>query len=603
MLLHRLRVAVLSVIILATGSFFSLALLKILLTVITIVIPSTTTAIFDTGAIGLFAPTYYSSFNLSSPWLAPTKWSDRCDDGSLILLTPKGEAVTHSGPTILDARGNLIWNSNTFHDVTNLKVQHYRGQPYLTFWSGAKTGSQGKGLYQMLDSTYSIAHTIRAVGDGLHADLHEFKITDQGTALFTIYNKTTMSLDDIGRPAPGWIDDSIFQEVDIATNELIFEWKASDHWVASEGHWADGIGGYFGGYKESSTFDFFHINSVDKDRRGNYLISSRHMHSVMSISPNGTTQWVLGGKRNHFKDISRGKALDFRWQHDARWLEEPSDGNDEVGILTLFDNEEGGVMHRDGWHSKGMMLKVDVRHKTVELLHTYIALSRTRAPSQGSMQVLSNGNVFIGWGHSPAITEFTAEGEVVCENHFGPSWFDWYGAAVSYRAMKTEPGEWVGNPTTLPSIAVEDGRVYASWNGATEVQAWTLEGQSDNQDDYDNYRGPQPKADGWSEIDVITKDRFEDFFSLDSYRTKFDRYRIGALDRNGQVIKYSEVANKERIPRWMKVTAKVLVGVGFVVGLVICWQRCLRHREWKWPWRKEAYQYHKLERIESSISS
>jgi hypothetical protein len=41
----------------------------------------------------------------------------------------------------------------------------------------------------------------------------------------------------------------------------------------------------------------------------------------------------------------------------------------------------------------------------------------------------------------------------------------------SYRAYKAE---WTGRPSSPPAVAVADGAVWVSWNGATEVARWEL---------------------------------------------------------------------------------------------------------------------------------
>ena len=46
---------------------------------------------------------------------------------------------------------------------------------------------------------------------------------------------------------------------------------------------------------------------------------------------------------------------------------------------------------------------------------------------------------------------------------------------MSYRASKHA---WVGEPLEDPKVKFEDGRFYVSWNGATEVDHWVLEGST-----------------------------------------------------------------------------------------------------------------------------
>ncbi|RMZ76562.1 hypothetical protein DV737_g4770, partial [Chaetothyriales sp. CBS 132003] len=402
----------------------------------------------------------------------------------------------------------------------NLNVQTYKGKQYLTFWTGRQAGTSGAGEYKMVNESYQPVHTIRPVGDNLAGDLHEFKITDQGTALITIYNKTRMDMRDLGRSERAWVLDSIFQEIDIETNKLIFQWRASDHYNASETMEANPIAGYISRWP----FDFFHINSVEKDYKGNYLISSRHMHTLTYIDgQTGSIIWILGGKRNMFKDISGGLAIDFSWQHDARWVSRKN------GTISLFDNQQAGVFHTSGPFSRGLLLQIDETNRTAKLLQHYESLQHALSPSQGSMQVLpETGNVFIGWGHSAAFSEFSADGTLLCESHFGPSLLNWWGRAVSYRAFKSK--QWVGSPLTKPDVAIDGERLSVSWNGATRVRGWQLEGQT-------------PEETEFQVLEVLMKEGFEETFVL-ANQGDLVRYRVAALNEELQVFQYSDEIEK-----------------------------------------------------------
>jgi hypothetical protein len=83
------------------------------------------------------------------------------------------------------------------------------------------------------------------------------------------------------------------------------------------------------------------------------------------------------------------------------------------------------------------------------------------------MQVLPNGNVFVGWGSLPHFSEYSADGTLLLDATFT--------ASQSYRDYRFP---WVGQPTDAPAIALEKHgealAVYASWNGATEVATWDV---------------------------------------------------------------------------------------------------------------------------------
>jgi hypothetical protein len=86
----------------------------------------------------------------------------------------------------------------------------------------------------------------------------------------------------------------------------------------------------------------------------------------------------------------------------------------------------------------------------------------------GDLQPLENGNVMVGWGSSPYITELTHSGQPLLEGKLP-------GKNLTYRAT-VEP--WVGLPLSPPQGAARqtDGKttVYASWNGATQVVSWKV---------------------------------------------------------------------------------------------------------------------------------
>lgn len=371
--------------------------------------------------------------------------------------------------------------------------------------------------------------TVKAVetrGNSLRADLHEFHVTPDNTGLMTIYYPQAMDLSPVGGPVKGWVLDSIFQEIDLDTGNLIFEWRASDH-IPVEMTMRSFVGSDLGSSPDTG-FDYFHINSVDKDHLGNYIISARHTHTVICITPKGETLWVLGGKQNMFDDLSEGRATDFTWQHHARWH-----GTD---TLSLFDNAKstnGGEKHI-GDHSRGMLLQLDTEALTARLLRDYYDPAHPKlSESQGSMQVMEDsGRVLVGYGFFPAFTEFAAGGEVVCDVRLAPRLVWQTGMVTSYRAFKT--GRWVGRPWYAPEASLDpsEGVLYVSWNGATEVDRWVLQGA-----DWDGVsRGL------YEDLDVQAKQGFEAGFGM---MDDYPQYvRIAAVDKNGEVLKHTMVMDR-----------------------------------------------------------
>ncbi|KAI8623771.1 Arylsulfotransferase-domain-containing protein [Xylariaceae sp. FL1651] len=479
--------------------------------------------LYDWGFYGLFPRTWYKSFALASPRLNFVRWDAQCGDG-YYLLSPRGSYVWNPGPVILDAQGRLIWTDDRFGMVTDVKTQTYRGSQYLTFWNGENgvLHGYGKGKYFMLDETYQVFKVIEPVGTGLTGDLHEFKITDHGTALITIYDPVPADLTPIGGPANGWVLDSIFQEIDIENSTLLFEWRASEHVPLN--HTDHPYPCPDNGLSPRFAFDFFHINSIDKDARGNYVISSRHTNTIMGVSPTGETLWTWGGQHNMFRDLSGGRATDFKYQHHARLHAD--------NRISLFDNAKS---ERDsGAYSRGMLVSLDTKQLTAKLLQEFTDSYSELSASQGSMQLLGDtGKVLLGYGFLPSFTELAPDGRVLCDVRFAPWIISNIGMVTSYRAFKST--RWVGRPSHPPSIFLRpsEGLLYTSWNGATLVRRWVLQGG--NWDDI--------RQDLYSDLLEQEKDGFEAVFPINDEMPSY--LRIVAVGEDGQVLGRTEVLNRK----------------------------------------------------------
>lgn len=524
--------------------------------------PTSHTYLLDIGIYGAYPLRKYFSTNLTSPQANVIRSDSSCADG-LVLLSIGGQSVKDGGPMILDMSGNLVWSApGQYGDASaNTKIQRYRGRDYLTFWAGEKLQESGLGRYCMLNSSYDVVHTVSAVGEGMEGDLHEFKITQDGSALITVYERLLVDLGNtnVELHADQMIVDGVLQEIDIATWKLVFEWRSSDHLehpalqMSSGGPVADG------------SFDYFHMNSIEKDSRGNYLISFRHLHTLVYVeSVTGNILWTLGGSTSDFEDLSQGDATGFQWQHDARWISEDN------GIISLFDN---GIAHKhpDAAYSRALIIQLDFVNWTATLLEEYTSRDLISSASQGDVQLLrrphGDDHVFIGWGASAAFTEHSIDGDLLCETHFGASWLFYFERVSSYRAFKTF--DWKAIPSAWdPEARVVGNNVYVSWNGATEVAYWALQVRSkaanntrDLVDSHDIYEEILPKGDS-----------FEQFITLTS-PVEGMKYRIAALDTHRNVLRYSNeiVYENSSLKSWLG--AASLVGVLLVVLCCLFYSR------------------------------
>lgn len=360
--------------------------------------------------------------------------------------------VGQYGPMIFDNAGNLVWFLPLHGSIeaANLKVQSYEGKPVLTWWQGyIPSQGFGQGEEVVADSSYKQIMKFRA-GNGLPADLHDFRITAKNTALLTSFDPVYCDVSKLGGPADGAVTDSLFQEIDLKTHLVRREWHPLDHVALTRS--------YSTATTTSKTwpFDFFHLNSVQSRRDGSLLISARDTSAVYVI--NGATGQVeiqAGGKRGSLK-LGKGTATAF--QHDA---EELPNGN-----ISVFDNGGSPRVHPQ---SRAIVLALDPTHRTDTLVSEYAHPGKPlSADSQGNVQALEGGDMFVGWGAEPYFSEYTPTGALVFDAHFPAK-------SQSYRGYRFQ---WTGAPTGSPAVAASASHgattVYASWNGATTIAAWRV---------------------------------------------------------------------------------------------------------------------------------
>ncbi|KAF7167011.1 hypothetical protein CNMCM6106_002591 [Aspergillus hiratsukae] len=454
------------------------------------------------------------------PMLNYVEVNPQCKDGQYTLIAPRGAAVPDPGPMIIDQDGHLVWTKH-YGQTYNVNVYSYKGHDYLTFWVGNDgIVGHGDGTYYMLDSAYEEAYTVRGA-NGLPADLHEFHITGDETALFTVYDVVPANLRSAGGPEKGWIWDGTFQEVDIETGQLLFQWRASEHFNFTDSY--RGREGDGDGDAEDRPWDFFHINSVDKDAKGNFLVSSRYMSCLAYIDGRtGDIIWRLGGKHNDFQDLSAGGATNFTWQHHARF-------RDNGTAITLFDNASRGE-GAPRLTSRGLYLDIDAQQMTAKVRHEYWNPHPISSQSQGSVQLLDSGNVVVGYGSNAAWTEYSIAGDVLCHVHFGPESAFGAGNILSYRVFKHA---WTGLPRRNPDIALYRYEAAVSWNGATEVATWVLQGSGSDTDiqlDHDH-----DDDESTTFLTAVPKSGFETIIPVPAQTTQ--RYlRVLSLNATGHVL-------------------------------------------------------------------
>ncbi|KAJ9138496.1 Arylsulfotransferase (ASST) domain protein [Coniochaeta hoffmannii] len=385
-----------------------------------------------------------------------------------------------SGPYIFRDNGDLVWSGYGLYSIwsTNFQAARWKGEDVIFSFEGDHNAGygHGHGHITFMDQHYETIRELRA-GNHKLVDKHEFHVVNEETGLIQIYQPVPRNLTAWGaHEDQQWIVNAIIQELDIATGKLLFEWSSLDHVDPDEAILPINPGQAGSGYNSSDAWDYFHINSVDKNSAGDYLISARDACAVHKINgTSGEIIWRLGGKKSDFKFTS--KKANFCFQHHARWLPIPAKQGDDVEVISLYDNSAHGTEHNGGHEvhtaptSSGKILRLNTTAWTADLVQGFYPPDDLLSKSQGSTQVLPNGNVLVGWGSEGAVTEFTPDGRPIFHAYMDS---DALGVAVeNYRAFRYN---WTGLPSEEPAIVALAGEagttVYVSWNGDTETQVW-----------------------------------------------------------------------------------------------------------------------------------
>ncbi|KAH7142993.1 ASST-domain-containing protein [Fusarium sp. MPI-SDFR-AT-0072] len=424
---------------------------------------------YNKGFLGQFPSQEFKSSDVVAPVFQISTFNPNLvDDSGFLFLTIEHD--DKSGPAIFSSKDlSLVYADISYAKTFDARAQVKSGGKYLTFIEG--------GRCHAFDANYQKKWTVEIEDLGTtQGSIHEFEFTTQGgTALMTAVQDVRYNLTALGGEMDGWLSDSIFQEVELETNRVTNVWRSFTHVNLT-----DTMVKYSPKktFMHGDGFDWFHIDSVSKTSKGHYLVSSRSLSAIILLQADSLNpRWVLGGKRNQFKDLSSGNATNFANQYDAKFVQ----GNESQ--ISFFDNQVTTSGSCSGENcSRGVVVELDYEKMTVRLLHEFYHPQEISSGSGGSVQGLDNGNFLIGWGANPGITEHTSNGTVVMDIQRGVIPHATNGDPdldmSVYRAWKME---WIGRPPWGPSIAsalpgneATNATIYVSWNGDTLVDRWEV---------------------------------------------------------------------------------------------------------------------------------
>jgi hypothetical protein len=435
---------------------------------------------------------------------------------NLPSVSTPGRLTGEGGPMIMDNHLRPVW----FHGVgkkvaaANLQQETLMGKPVLLWWEGvvSSTGATTSGEVKVDSEHYRTIATLKARAPWV-ISLHDASIVPNSPDIWvTAYRQVKNRK--LGGGRKGTVYDVGVQEYNLKTGKLIKTWDALNpghkaHVPLSQSEQPPPSKSQV---RQGQIWDAYHLNAVQVLPNGQLLVSMRNTWAVYLINPkNNKTVWTLGGKHSFF---NFAKNAHFAWQHDAQMLSN--------GDVTLFNDNctvnSRGLDCLGGHASSGMVLHLNVASRKATLVQAFRHSPALHTAFLGSMQLLGNGGAVLGFGSLPYFSEYSKSGKQLLD-------VKWPGKDQSYRALYTP--NWVGTPFYPPSGAVrkKNGKVkvYASWNGATEVAKWqVLAGNT---------------ASKLKKVATKRRSGFETVISLSkSYKT----YEVQALDGAGKVLNTSK---------------------------------------------------------------
>jgi outer membrane protein assembly factor BamB len=344
---------------------------------------------------------------------------DAGGDNGDIFIAPAGGGYP-AGPEIVTTTGKVVW----FHPLpagesaTDFRTQTYLGQPVLTWFEASAQGGQAgpvapqagqsapTGAGYIYNDHYQQIATIEP-GNGDAINFHELLITPWNTALILANTVTTANLTSMGGPADQQVLTGLVQEIDIKTGRVLFQWDSAAHVPYADS--------YVPLPPSANTpWDWFHINAVHLDTDGNLLVSSRNTWTVYKVNLHtGKVIWQLGGKHSSFTPlVAPGQVLDgagriFAWQHDPEAI--------GGGEYTFFDDESEGNLLGS---SRVVTVRLDLATRTATLVSSDDQPEGQVAQAMGNAQTTPGGDVFVGWGALPYVSEFSPSGKLLFNAQF-----------------------------------------------------------------------------------------------------------------------------------------------------------------------------------------
>jgi Arylsulfotransferase (ASST)/Carbohydrate binding domain/Dockerin type I domain len=265
-----------------------------------------------------------------------------------------------------------------------------------------------------------------SAANGYGANWHDFRLLADGTALMLGDWSETVDMTRYfaGANPHAQVVERIIQEF-TAAGELIFQWRAWDHYDIRDLQIVDPLAAYI---------SFPHMKALTTDEDGHILVSCRHLNEVTKINrDSGEIVWRLGGRHSDFTFVN-DPWNGFSGQHDISAL-----GDNHYMV---FDN--GNL--RNPSASRAVEYQLDLTDMTATMVWQFRHSPDWFTDVMGNAQRLPDGHTLIDFvqGNHPRVVEVDSDGVQQYELDVTPH-------AQIYRALKFP---WTG-VVAAPYLIVE----------------------------------------------------------------------------------------------------------------------------------------------------
>jgi hypothetical protein len=276
---------------------------------------------------------------------------------------------------ILDERGALVWYKRTEATMIDVKPWMDGNLAWVLLGSGS-TPDRG---YRVTRLDGSLVEEL--TNSGIPTDHHDLAAAPGGNhALISYVPREHVDLTALGAEysTDETVVDGVIQELD-SSGALVWEWKSVDHIAPEETTWRDG------------QTDLLHINSIDPQPNGDYIVSARHLDSVLRIDRStGKVLWKLGGSEANLDGAVSMTILNDplhgpRAMHDARLTPD--------GVLTMHDNRSN-----TGEPARVVAYQLDEVNHTATLIWEHREPQLLQSGFIGSARRQPDGGFVICWG-------------------------------------------------------------------------------------------------------------------------------------------------------------------------------------------------------------